>query len=272
MRWCWPASPHCWADEGLAAPTFDDVCGDLYLHPFPPSFDQAPSVKVVRPMRPVGSLGHHRRHAELAQRARSGSSSCLPHVRHRTRRRAGAVGSRVRGAGRFRRRRAGDDRPAYRSGHTRHDPAQRSRRAIRPAAVRARSRRRDHVPRRCRVIAGRGCGRGPATAQPHLGRPVGERRRRLRLGRGDHLRVGSTLGVRHRNALNGCCMRRSSKTPPFASPVRSRRCLRRLITSRPSRRWSPVRRERRARWLTRRCVSGGAWVALWTQNSATVVE
>jgi len=41
-----------WADEGLAPPTFEDVCGDLYLHPFPPSFDQAPSAKVVRPMRP----------------------------------------------------------------------------------------------------------------------------------------------------------------------------------------------------------------------------
>jgi UDP:flavonoid glycosyltransferase YjiC (YdhE family) len=41
-----------WADEGLAPPTFEDVCGDLYLHPFPPSFDQAPSAKVVRPMQP----------------------------------------------------------------------------------------------------------------------------------------------------------------------------------------------------------------------------
>src|SRR3954471_8603414 len=41
-----------WADEGLAPPTFEDVCGDLYLHPFPPSFDQAPSAGVVRPMQP----------------------------------------------------------------------------------------------------------------------------------------------------------------------------------------------------------------------------
>src|SRR3954469_8459243 len=42
-----------WAGEGLAPPTFEDVCGDLYLHPFPPSFDQAPSMGVVRPMRPA---------------------------------------------------------------------------------------------------------------------------------------------------------------------------------------------------------------------------
>jgi len=41
-----------WSDEGLAAPTFADVCGDLYLHPFPPSFDQAPPTVSVRPMRP----------------------------------------------------------------------------------------------------------------------------------------------------------------------------------------------------------------------------
>src|SRR3954453_1320934 len=41
-----------WADEGLAPPTFEEVCGDLYVHPFPPSFDQAPSAKMVRPMQP----------------------------------------------------------------------------------------------------------------------------------------------------------------------------------------------------------------------------
>jgi UDP:flavonoid glycosyltransferase YjiC (YdhE family) len=46
-----------WADEDLAAPTFEDVCGDLYLHPFPPSFDQAPSAKVVRPMQPSAVWG-----------------------------------------------------------------------------------------------------------------------------------------------------------------------------------------------------------------------
>ena len=42
-----------WADEGLPPPTFQDVCGDLYLHPFPPSFDQAPPVRGVTPMRPT---------------------------------------------------------------------------------------------------------------------------------------------------------------------------------------------------------------------------
>lgn len=41
-----------WAAEGLAAPTMDDIDGDLYLHPFPPSFGQEPTTSYVRPMRP----------------------------------------------------------------------------------------------------------------------------------------------------------------------------------------------------------------------------
>jgi UDP:flavonoid glycosyltransferase YjiC (YdhE family) len=40
-----------WAAEGLPVPTMDDINGDLYLHPFPPSFGQAPSSGDVRPMR-----------------------------------------------------------------------------------------------------------------------------------------------------------------------------------------------------------------------------
>ncbi len=44
-----------WADEGLPAPTMIDINGDLYLHPFPPSFGQAPSAGVVRPMRAEAS-------------------------------------------------------------------------------------------------------------------------------------------------------------------------------------------------------------------------
>src|SRR3954469_15068287 len=46
-----------WVDEGLAPPTFEDVCGDLYLHPFPSSFDQAPSARLVHPMRPSAVWG-----------------------------------------------------------------------------------------------------------------------------------------------------------------------------------------------------------------------
>src|SRR3954452_9056350 len=46
-----------WADEGLAHPTFEDVCGELYLHPFPPSFEQAPSHDAVRPIRPSPAWG-----------------------------------------------------------------------------------------------------------------------------------------------------------------------------------------------------------------------
>lgn len=40
-----------WAAEGLPVPTMDDINGDLYLHPFPPSFGQAPPSGDVRPMR-----------------------------------------------------------------------------------------------------------------------------------------------------------------------------------------------------------------------------
>jgi len=40
-----------WGDEGLAPPTYQQICGDLYLHTFPPSFDQAPPVRGVQPMR-----------------------------------------------------------------------------------------------------------------------------------------------------------------------------------------------------------------------------
>jgi UDP:flavonoid glycosyltransferase YjiC (YdhE family) len=40
-----------WIAEGLPAPSIEDLYGDLYLHPFPPSFDQAPTAGVVRPMR-----------------------------------------------------------------------------------------------------------------------------------------------------------------------------------------------------------------------------
>ncbi|MEY2581433.1 MAG: hypothetical protein QOE09_1282 [Ilumatobacteraceae bacterium] len=45
-----------WIAEGLPSPSMEDLYGDLYLHPFPPSFDQAPTAGVVRPMRvePVG--------------------------------------------------------------------------------------------------------------------------------------------------------------------------------------------------------------------------
>ena len=40
-----------WAVEGLSVPTMDAVRGDVYLHPFPPSFAQAPPGDAVRPMR-----------------------------------------------------------------------------------------------------------------------------------------------------------------------------------------------------------------------------
>ena len=46
-----------WAAEGLAAPTMVDINGDVYLHPFPPSFGQAPSEGDVRPMRAEAADG-----------------------------------------------------------------------------------------------------------------------------------------------------------------------------------------------------------------------
>ena len=41
-----------WQAEGLGDPTWADVYGQLYLHPFPVSFGQRPDSPVVRPVRP----------------------------------------------------------------------------------------------------------------------------------------------------------------------------------------------------------------------------
>ena len=41
-----------WQAEGLDDPTWADVYGQLYLHPFPDSFGQRPDSPVVRPVRP----------------------------------------------------------------------------------------------------------------------------------------------------------------------------------------------------------------------------
>ena len=41
-----------WQAEGLGDPTWADVYGQLYLHPFPDSFGQRPDSPVVRPVRP----------------------------------------------------------------------------------------------------------------------------------------------------------------------------------------------------------------------------
>ena len=40
-----------WETEGLDEPTWADVYGQLYLHPFPASFGQRPDSRVVRPIR-----------------------------------------------------------------------------------------------------------------------------------------------------------------------------------------------------------------------------
>lgn len=41
-----------WSAEGIGSPTWADVFGQLYLHPFPASFGQRPDSLVVRPVRP----------------------------------------------------------------------------------------------------------------------------------------------------------------------------------------------------------------------------
>jgi UDP:flavonoid glycosyltransferase YjiC (YdhE family) len=43
-----------WQAEGLGDPSWADVYGQLYLHPFPVSFGQRPDSEVVRPARPDG--------------------------------------------------------------------------------------------------------------------------------------------------------------------------------------------------------------------------
>ena len=62
-----------WHGEGLGDPAWSEVYGQLYLHPFPPSFGQRPDSSAVRPFRPtegasaggppdwVGALGADRR-------------------------------------------------------------------------------------------------------------------------------------------------------------------------------------------------------------------
>jgi calicheamicin 3'-O-methyl-rhamnosyltransferase len=44
-----------WHAEGLTDPSWDDVYGEMYLHPFPPSFGQRPDSSTVRPARATGA-------------------------------------------------------------------------------------------------------------------------------------------------------------------------------------------------------------------------
>ena len=44
-----------WHAEGLDDPSWDDVYGQMYLHPFPPSFGQQPDSSAVRPARAIGA-------------------------------------------------------------------------------------------------------------------------------------------------------------------------------------------------------------------------
>jgi UDP:flavonoid glycosyltransferase YjiC (YdhE family) len=44
-----------WHAEGLGDPSWDDVYGQMYVHPFPPSFGQRPDSAAVRPARATGA-------------------------------------------------------------------------------------------------------------------------------------------------------------------------------------------------------------------------
>ncbi len=44
-----------WRAEGLDDPSWDDVYGQMYVHPFPPSFGQRPNSSAVRPARATGA-------------------------------------------------------------------------------------------------------------------------------------------------------------------------------------------------------------------------
>ena len=44
-----------WHAEGLRDPSWDDLYGEMYLHPFPPSFGQRPVSSAVRPARAIGA-------------------------------------------------------------------------------------------------------------------------------------------------------------------------------------------------------------------------
>jgi UDP:flavonoid glycosyltransferase YjiC (YdhE family) len=45
-----------WAAEGRGDPAWSDLFGELYVHPFPPSFGQAPDAGAVQMVRPVGRV------------------------------------------------------------------------------------------------------------------------------------------------------------------------------------------------------------------------
>ena len=47
-----PAVSPLWASEDLGPPTFADLFGDLYLHPFPASFGQMPDLAALQQLRP----------------------------------------------------------------------------------------------------------------------------------------------------------------------------------------------------------------------------
>ena len=44
-----------WHAEGLDDPSWDDIYGQMYVHPFPPSFGQRPDSSAVRPARATGA-------------------------------------------------------------------------------------------------------------------------------------------------------------------------------------------------------------------------
>ena len=164
-----------WIAEGLPSPTMDDVRGDVYLHPFPPSFGQAPSSGVVQPMRVeavdrdtgspppwLDNLGMRRPlvYVTSGTEPLAGTApwaAVVAALGHMDVDAVVTIGNHV--------------DPSI-LGEV---PAKRSCRAIRTATFRARSRRRCDVACWCWIGAWRIAERNPPGAQPTGGRSVGER-------------------------------------------------------------------------------------------------
>ena len=169
-----------WQAEGLGDPSWADVYGQMYLHPFPPSFGQRPDSSVVRPIRPDrGSprSADSRRLGGVARRRPTVRVRDLGNRTHLDRPFRGASCSQCRGLD--------VDAVATIGPHV--DPADvgpvppnvRVERFVPQADCSAGQRSRD-LPRRRRHGARRCLARPAAIRRAAVRRPVGERRRRRR--------------------------------------------------------------------------------------------
>ena len=211
-----------WHDEGLGEPTWDDVHGQLYLHPFPPSFGQRPDSSVVRPVRPdrgvpstapdpwVLRLGIGRPFVYVTAGTEPSSTSFPWQPAPRR-------------VARSRHRRGRHHRLARRPGLPGRRTGQRPCRALRPAGRSARARQCGRLARWRRNSARSGVTRTTATGRADVRGSVGERRRRRERGLRDRPRSRPSRRRRAR-AIAACRARRpgDQRSGWSASPPRSR--------------------------------------------------